>query len=206
MKHAVIVAHPNPGSLTVAAADAYGEAVRALGDEVIVRDLYRMGFDPCLKASEIPKPSGFLFATDVVAERELLADVDVFVLVYPFWFNAPPAILKGYIDRVFSMGFGFAPGMSGNEPLLEGGKLISFTFSGAPEEWVRETGALGALAVLFDRHLCAMTGLQLLDHVHQGEVSPSMNEAAAAEVLANVRAAAKRHFGGPDRTHKDPIV
>ena len=135
MKHAVIVAHPDARSLTRSIAEAYAKSVRALGQEVLVRDLYSMGFDPCLKASEIPSPAGFRFEADVVAERKLLADVDVFALVYPFWFNAPPAILKGYVDRVFSMGFGYEPGLGGTESLLDGKKLISFSLSGAPEHW-----------------------------------------------------------------------
>lgn len=194
MKHAVIIAHPNPQSLTSAVGKAYADAVATLGHAVIVRDLYRMGFDPCLKAGEIPKPSGFEFAADVVAERQLLADVDVFALVYPFWFNAPPAILKGYVDRVFSMGFGYAPRLGGAEPLLDGKRLISFTSSGAPESWVRETGALQALTVLFDQHLANMTGLRILDHVHVGGIVPDITPEAFEDVLEGVRKAAKAQF------------
>src|SRR4051794_654314 len=119
MKHAVIIAHPAPRSLACAVGETYADAVTALGHTVVVRDLYRMGFDPCLKADEIPKASGVQFGADVLAERQLLADVDVFAFVYPFWFNAPPAMLKGYVDRVFSAGFGYAPGMGGAESLLD---------------------------------------------------------------------------------------
>jgi len=60
-KHAVIVAHPRARSVTCAAAGAFAEAARAAGDQVIVRDLYRMRFDPCLKAEEIPHPKGYAF-------------------------------------------------------------------------------------------------------------------------------------------------
>ena len=56
----------------------------------------------------------------MIAERGVLAEADVFAFVYPLWFNAQPAILKGYVDRVFSLGFGFAPGAGGTEPLLAG--------------------------------------------------------------------------------------
>jgi len=195
MKHAVIVAHPDARSLTRSIAEAYAKSVRALGQEVLVRDLYSMGFDPCLKASEIPSPAGFRFEADVVAERKLLADVDVFALVYPFWFNAPPAILKGYVDRVFSMGFGYEPGLGGTESLLDGKKLISFSLSGAPEHWVRDTGALQALTTLFDRHLCAMCGLQMVDHVHAGRVVSNMTQEAVDEVLTGVGRAVDAHFG-----------
>lgn len=194
MKHAVVIAHPNPQSLTCAAGAAYAEAVEALGHQVVVRDLYRMGFDPCLKASEVPGPEGVRFGEDVEQERALLADVDVFAFVYPFWFNAPPAILKGYVDRVFSMGFGYEPGFGGTRPKMEDRRLISFTTSGAPEEWVRDTGAMTALAALFDTHLARVCGMAVVDHVHSGGVTPAMGAEAAAEILAKVREAARRAF------------
>ena len=195
MKHAVVLAHPNPHSLSAAAAKAYGEAARALGHTVIVRDLYRMGFDPCLKASEIPGPDGYEFGADVTAERETLADVDVFAFVYPFWFNAPPAILKGYVDRVFGMGFGFGPAPGGNEPLLVGRKLVSFSFSGAPEQWVCDTGALQSLETVFDRHVCGVCGLQLAGHIHTGGIVPGLRDDAVADILASIKASVSEHFG-----------
>jgi NAD(P)H dehydrogenase (quinone) len=195
MKHAVVIAHPKSESLTCAAAAAYAEEARALGHEVIVRDLYRIGFDPCLKADEIPTETGARFGPDVVAERGALADADVFCFVYPLWFNAPPAILKGYLDRVFGMGFGFGPALGGTEPLLDGKRLISFSFSGAPEAWVRDTGALQALTTLLDRHVAAVCGLRILDHVHTGEIVPEMTRDAVDDVLARVRAAVRASFG-----------
>ncbi|MET0273138.1 MAG: NAD(P)H-dependent oxidoreductase, partial [Phenylobacterium sp.] len=178
MKHALIIAHPNAESLTRAVAKTYADSVRALGHEVVVRDLYRIGFDPCLKADEIAAAAGFVTHADVKAERTQLADADVFALFYPLWFNAPPAILKGHVDRVFGPGFGYEPDAHGALPLLEGRRLISFTTSGAPDHWVRETGALQALITLLDKHLSAMCGLQMVDHVHTGGIVSNLSEAA----------------------------
>lgn len=194
MKHAVILAHPARKSLNAAIAHAYGETVRRLGHEVLVRDLYAMRFDPCLKAAEIPGPKAPIFRPDVLREREQLADAEVFALVYPLWFNAPPAILKGYVDRVFSMGFGFGPGFGGTEPRLTGRKLISFTTSGAPDFWVRDTGALSALYRLFDDHLAGTCGLTVVDHVHFGGMVSGIRKDAVHEVLGKVRTAANAHF------------
>jgi NAD(P)H dehydrogenase (quinone) len=194
MKHAVILAHPAVESLNRAIANAYVDAVRGVGHEVELRDLYAMDFDPCLKASEIPGPATPEFAPDVVAERRRLADVDVFAFVYPFWFNAPPAILKGYVDRVFSMGFGFSPVFGGTEPQLQGKGLISFTTSGAPDRWVSQTGALGDLMKLFDAHLAAVTGLKVIDHAHFGGMVTGVTPEAVAEVLHGVKQAVRRHF------------
>lgn len=194
MKHAVIIAHPSRRSLNAAIARTYREAVEHLGHDVIERDLYAMRFDPCLKAAEIPGPRAAVFRPDVRRERALLADVDVFALVYPLWFNAPPAILKGYIDRVFSMGFGFRPDFGGTRPALAGRKLISFTTSGAPDAWVHESGAMSTLIRLFDTHLAETCGLTVVDHAHFGGMVSGIAEEAVAEVLTKVRTAAKAHF------------
>ena len=196
MKHAVIVAHPNPHSLTCAAGAAYAAAVEALGHKALIRDLYQLGFDPRLQAAEIPGVAGYAFGAEVLEERRLLADADVFAFIYPLWFNAPPAMLKGYVDRVFSMGFGYGPALGGTEPLLEGKKLISFSFSGAPESWVRDSGALRALMTVFDLHLAAVCGLQVLDHKHTGGIVPGITEEAVAEVLTDLGRTVAETFNG----------
>lgn len=195
MKHAVIVAHPNADSLSLAIAGRYAAAVGRLGHTALVRDLYRMDFDPRLKAGELPGGRDFGPAPDVVAEREQIADADVFAFVYPFWFNAPPAMLKGYVDRVFSLGFGYEPVFGGTSPLLEGRRLISFTTSGAPERWVHSTGAYEALMTLFDRHLAAVCGMTVVDHVHEGGVVPGMTEEAFEAIMSRVDATVAERFG-----------
>lgn len=194
MKHAILLAHPDRASFNGAIARAYARAARELGHEVLKRDLYAMKFDPCLKAEEISGPDVPRFAGDVMTERHLLEDVDVFAFFYPLWFNGPPAILKGYVDRVFSMGFGFEPAPGGMAPGLEGRRLISFTTSGAPDFWVRDTGALEALKTVFDRHLAGVCGLSFLDHINFGGIVAGLREDVIDEVFDQVRNAVRRHF------------
>jgi NAD(P)H dehydrogenase (quinone) len=195
MQHALIVAHPNPRSFIASLAVAYSEAADGLGHKTIMRDLYGMAFDPCLKADEIPAPGGFAPRADVIGERVILADTDVFALFYPFWLNAPPAILKGYLDRVFGMGFAYGKGKSGNEPLLLGRRLVSFTASGAPTEWVMKTGAWEAVRTLFDEHIAAVCGLTIADHVHFGGIVPGIRGDVVARHQQSVRDAVARQFG-----------
>lgn len=194
MRHALIVTNPKRESLTHAMARAFEAAVTASGHSVVVRDLYAIGFDPRLQASEIPGSKDFAPGADVTAERSLLADATVFAFFYPLWLNAPPAMLKGYFDRVFGMGFAYGPTSRGTVQLLKGRSMISFTTSGAPTDWVRSTGAWDALHKLFDEHFAAVCGLSVLDHVHFGNVVPGMRADAVERLLANVRAAAKKHF------------
>ena len=189
MKTAIILAHPNPSSFCAAIARTCVEALEASGGEVVLRDLYAMDFDPRLRAAELPTPQGWTMAPDVVAERAVLTDVDSFVFVYPFWFNAPPAILKGYVDRVFSMGFGYQPGSHGGDPLLVGKTLMTFSTSGAPEHWIDATGALNALMSVLDLHLAAVTGLRVLGHEHLGGIIAPMRQDAADDLLERVSAA-----------------
>ncbi len=194
MRHLVILAHPNPASFNGSVARAYAEAVRALGHEAELRDLYAIGFDPCLKASELPWAPGFAPGADVVAERQPVTRADVLAFVYPLWFNAPPAILKGYVERVLGVGFGYRAAEPGTEPLLKGKSLVSITTSGAPEEWVGQTGAVERLRAGFDAHVAAVCGLAVLEHLHFGAVTPGIRDDAVEDMLAEVRAMAARHF------------
>ena len=195
MKHAVIITHPNAQSFTSSVAGTYAKACEALGDSVVVRDLYRMGFDPCLKPDEMPFAQSFQPGADVAAEREVLKDCDVFALFYPLWLNAPPAMLKGYLERVF--GFGFAYGGAGHSynPLLTGRKLISFSSSGAPSEWLEETGSLSALRALFDIYFASLCGMTVLDHVHAGNIVPGASSYFIQARLDDVRKTVNQHFG-----------
>ena len=188
MKTAVILAHPNPSSFCAAVSRTCVETLEASGAEVVLRDLYAMDFDPRLKTGELPTPQGWTMAPDVIAERAVLAEVEHFVFVYPFWFNAPPAILKGYADRVLSMGFGYQPGSHGGDPLLVGKTLMTFSTSGAPEHWIDSTGALDALMSVFDLHLAAVTGLRILGHEHLGGIVAPMRQDAADDLLQRVGA------------------
>jgi NAD(P)H dehydrogenase (quinone) len=104
-------------------------------------------------------------------------------------------MLKGYLDRVFGLGFAYGRGKAGNEPLLTGRKLISFTASGAPSEWVRKTGAWEAVRTLFDEHVSAVCGLTVVDHVHFGSVVPGIRGDVVARHQQSVRDAVARQFG-----------
>lgn len=184
---ALIIAHPRVRSFSGAMADGFAQGVRQAGGEVVIRDLYRLGFDPCLHPGEIPDHAGFKPREDVVEERRLLADVDLFAFFYPLWYNSPPAMLKGYVDRVFGMGFAYSPiEHGGNRPLLAGRKLISFTTSGAPQSWVERTGAWEAMQKHFDEHFAAVTGLEILAHHNIGGVGPGMSQEHVASHRADV--------------------
>jgi len=176
MKHALIVGHPDPESLTMAMVARYAQTVTALGHAHIVRDLYRMDFDPRLKLTEMPDRPIWSTSPDAAAERELLKDVDVFAFIYPLWFNSPPAIVKGYIDRIFGAGFGYAELRHGGlEPLLSGRQLITVTASGSSTAWLNEQGSWESLRSLFDTYLGRVCGLRVRPHIHFDSITSGLS-------------------------------
>lgn len=176
-------------------AQAYANACEDLGHEVVVRDLYRLDFDPRLKLTELPFDPDFRPGPDVAAERECLGDSDTFAFFYPLWLNSPPAMIKGYWERVFGFGFAYGAGGHSYNPLLTGRKLISFSSSGAPASWLRESGNLPAVHTLFDSAFAAVCGMSFLEHVHFGGVTPGASRTFVQARLDEVKEIVTRYFG-----------
>lgn len=101
----VILAHPDPGSFNHAIAASAAQELARLGHEVLFHDLYGEGFDPVLPAGEIPKD--VLLPEAVRAHCHEIARSDGIVIIHPDWWGQPPAILKGWIDRVLRPGVAY---------------------------------------------------------------------------------------------------
>lgn len=102
----VILAHPDPASLNHALARAVVERLTGNGHAVAFHDLYAEGFDPLLPAAEIPRDAPL--APVLAAHCRELAEAGGIVIVHPNWWGMPPAILTGYVDRVFRPGLAYA--------------------------------------------------------------------------------------------------
>jgi NAD(P)H dehydrogenase (quinone) len=118
MKISIILAHPNIGSFNHAIAEASAKTLRQNGHEVVLHDLYHENFNPILPYSEIPKSA----PVDLEIQRhcEDIISSDDIIVVHPNWWGQPPAILKGWIDRVIRPGvaYEFLEGDSGEGDLL----------------------------------------------------------------------------------------
>lgn len=206
VKHAIIACHPEERSFTLSMAERYAEAVRAHGQEVVLRDLYRMKFNPVLGARERHGTP----AKDVLEEWAILGKPDVFVLVYPIWFGTPPAMLKGYIDRVFGAGRTVGQGgEGGTRELLAGKRLVSLTCSGSMKAWLSEKGVLGSLRTVYDRYFAEVFGFGETHRFHFDGVTEDIPERDIAMHLHAVENAARevmaRMAGGPpDRDPNRP--
>ena len=107
----VVVAHPDPASLSQAVTQALAEGVAVAGHSVEIADLAKEGFDPRFSLSdlavhrrEIAQP------VDIAFEQERIDRADALVLVYPVYWWSMPALMKGWIERVFANGWAYDEG------------------------------------------------------------------------------------------------
>jgi len=132
----VVLGHPSGESFCAAIAHSARTALDELGHEVVFHDLYREGFDPLLTAREIPQDAPL----DPVVDRHCreLAQAEGIVVVHPNYWGQPPAMLKGWIDRVFRPGvaYRFLEGDGGEgvpEGLLKARLAVVFNTSNTVE-------------------------------------------------------------------------
>ncbi|MDO5554738.1 MAG: NAD(P)H-dependent oxidoreductase [Planctomycetia bacterium] len=134
MKVLTVIAHPNTDkSFNHAIAQAAIETLKANGHEVVVRDLYADGFDPVLPLGEEKLPAEDLPQV-IQDDMALVRQADAILFVHPNWWSAPPAILKGWIDRVLRAGFAYRFSPEGAIPMLGDKSAFIFTTSNTPGE------------------------------------------------------------------------
>lgn len=143
MRLLVVAAHPNADSFNARLRRTVEETLRAGGHELRVRDLYAEGFDPVMDAAEWRA-----YFDDPAATEARLADhvadlrwAEGLVLVYPTWWYGPPAMLKGWFERVW------LPGVTFRVPKTRFGRVsrtldnlrlfVVVTTSGSPWWWLR---------------------------------------------------------------------
>ena len=207
MKHLIVVAHPSASSFTMALARLYATELERLGHTQFTSDLYRMGFNPILRAEElassdsarIPHSSASAIPADVAQAQRDVRDAEVLTAIYPLWWLSMPAIMKGYIDRVFARGFAYEPDEGVVRGLLTGKKCVLITLSGAPLTALAKDGRWSAVQALQDAHIFRSAGFHLLEHLHLDQVQPNLPVALAERHFGRILDCARRHFAVPVR-------
>lgn len=134
MKTLVIVAHPNTDqSFNHAIVDRIVQTLEKKGDSVLVRDLYAEQFDPVMPINEDKLEIDELPPEIQTAMKEI-EESDALIFVHPNWWGTPPAILKGWIDRVLRNGFAYKFSEKGPVQLLNDKIVQVFTTSNTPKD------------------------------------------------------------------------
>ena len=144
MKAHIVFAHPNVQSYNGQLRNAAIKTLESLGWTVSVSDLYQSKFKASADEDDFTElfNTDFFdlqleqqranekqtFSEDIKNEHQLLSEADLIILQFPLWWSSMPALLKGYIDRVFSMGWAYGGGQA-----LAGKEVLVCTTTGAPK-------------------------------------------------------------------------
>jgi len=192
LRHLIIAAHPRVKSFNHSVVEAYSAALVERGHRVACRDLYGMGFNPILSARDIAAIARGKPARDIRSELSAIRAADVVTLISPLWWSSFPAMLKGYIDRVFTAGSGYLATKAGR-PSLSGKQGAFIMTSEASLEELRSSGALRALKI-DHRGMMEYCGMKVAGQLYLGGVDPKMSRAAGEKHLAAVRLFVRRTF------------
>lgn len=181
MKVFTILAHPERRSFNGALFDTANQALREAGHEVVSSDLYGMDFDPrsdrhnfaTLANPDYFKPQAEeQFASDndgfspVIAEElAKMEAADLMIWQFPLWWFGVPAILKGWVDRVFAMGRVYGGGRIYDTGMFRGKKaLLSLTTGGPSAAYAPDgfNGDLDAILRPIHRGILEFTGFSVL--------------------------------------------
>jgi NAD(P)H dehydrogenase (quinone) len=193
MNTLVVVAHPNPASFnkngilpTVLA------ALAEKGDEVRVRDLYELNFNPVLGPSDFEALGRGEVADDVRVEQEHIRWANNIIVINPTWWIGRPAILQGYFDRVLTYGFAFEYGPTGARGLLTNDKALVINTAGTPEmvfdSWPGSKELLGRPVTEGTMAFCGIANATHLQFYGVVMASPEERAAMLDQVTAAVMA------------------
>jgi NAD(P)H dehydrogenase (quinone) len=181
----IVYAHPERESLNGTLKDLAVDTLTDDGHQVQVSDLYAMNWKAVLDEEDFPERMNkelfnpILEQLNAVKEGSIPQDVkeemdkvlwaDLIIFQFPIWWSNFPAILKGWVDRVFYNGFAFnlvEMQLYGNGPLRGKKAMLSFT-TGAPRELYTDEGPHGEIEVLikyFNHLLFEFVGMEALPY------------------------------------------
>lgn len=171
MNHLIVYAHPS--------SDSFSSKILAVAKEFSVekeyktevRDLYSIGFDPLLKNSDLKRMQDGETPDEIKREQNYIQWADLITFIYPIWWTGMPAILKGYVDRVFSYGIANKKSSGGAQGLFKGKMVFLFTPMGTSNEDYTKIGMLDAMKQTSDEGIFQFSGMKVIKHVFFGSAS-----------------------------------
>lgn len=218
MKKILIVhAHPEPASLNRQLVDTAVQTLQAQGHEVLTSDLYGMRWKAVFDGDDFPsradpdrlhfvRESGHAYAsgqqtTDVAAEQEKVLAADAVILQFPLWWFGMPAILKGWVDRVWAYGLAYGYQGAGNRYRYGDGAfkgkraMLSVTVGGPAADYSPRgiNGPLEQLLFPITHGTLFFPGMDVLP-THAVYGTGQIDEEAVAAAMAVWRARLERLF------------
>jgi putative NADPH-quinone reductase len=195
MQVSVILAHPNPHSFNHAIANAVIDELKKNEHQTAFHDLYAERFDPILCNNEIPEDASL--PQEVLTHCKEISAAGGIIVIHPNWWGQPPAILKGWVDRVLRPGtaYKFLDGDNGEgipAGLLKAKIALVFNTSNTPTE--RELQAFGdPLEILWKKCIFDLCGVKTI-HREMFNVVITSTESQRQQWLSEVRETVRRYF------------
>lgn len=185
MNHLIIIAHPRKESLNYSILNKISEVAKNQGNKVKVRDLYTSNFNPVLEYGHLKNLKEGKTCPDILVEQSYISWADELTFIYPLWWNAFPAILKGYIDRVFTNGFAFKVTEKGVEGMLKDKRVRLITSAGMDEQTLKKMNIFESLKITQDQGVFEFCGMKIIDHIYITE-STQLSHEQKEEVMNDI--------------------
>lgn len=185
MKYLIVYAHPNPQSFNHAIKERVESKLKKEKKKYSVRDLYAMAWNPVLGGADLEVLRGGTTPDDIKSEQKYIQESETLIFIHPIWWFGMPAVLKGYIDRVFSHGFAYVIGPNGVKGMLADKKVVILNTTGGTEAHYQTYGLKDAVTKIFrdgTYELCAMKVARHKFFYAVPAVSPEARSAMLAEI------------------------
>jgi NAD(P)H dehydrogenase (quinone) len=156
----ILFAHPEPQSFNGALKDVAVDTLSKAGHNVVVSDLYGMGFHPPtgvgdfagrransdilnIGAEQTHAVETGTLNPDIAEEQRKVLAANLVVFQFPMWWFGMPSILKGWVDRIFARGFAYLPGRKYDTGMLAGRRAMLSITTGTSRDTYREDGIDG---------------------------------------------------------------
>jgi len=186
MQYLIIYVHPNPASFNHAILETISEELNKKNKNYKVRDLYKIGFNPVLSARELSAIQKGDVPKDIKKEQNYISKADTLIFISPIWWSAMPAMLKGYIDRVFSLKFAYDITEEGVAGLLQGKKVFIVSTTGASKEDYEKMGAFKMMNMSMDMAIFRFSGMKVIGHKYLSAV-PYVSQQERKKMLKELR-------------------
>jgi NAD(P)H dehydrogenase (quinone) len=170
MKYLIIYAHPNPKSFNHAILETISGELKKRKKDFKVRDLYKIGFNPVLSTKDLSAIEQGAVPKDIKKEQNYISKADTLIFIFPIWWSSMPAMLKGYIDRVFSLKFAYDITEDGVIGLLKGKKAFLISTTGASKEDNEKMGAFKMMNMSMDMAIFQFSGMKVIGHKYFSSV------------------------------------
>ncbi len=135
----ILYAHPYSKSFNHAILTELDSTLRSHGHTTKIKDLYKMTFKCTLDAEDLSRIKKGDIPEDIKKEQADVLWANALVFIYPIWWMSRPAILQGWIDRVFLNGFAFTYEW-GEKGLLKHAKALVIQTAGSGKEFFEKAG------------------------------------------------------------------